>query len=419
MAHQNAHRGLIMVILIVALFFGGAYYLSERGKGTIEVNTYPPQATVFIDGKAQGETPLTITGVTMGYREVAVQKEGYQGNIFRVFLDPTTAKRVINTYLSTTDITMGPSFERFVTTPQGAVKGKDSFYIAAVNGQIFKIDQHSKALIWEKQIENAVISAGPVVSDEYLYVSTLNNQLYCLKEQQILWQQEIEEGIRTLVSLNDGLVLAITWGGTQKIFDQHGELINYYQLKTDILANTIVKSAQTYAFLARNGDVYTVEIVTENFSKLGNLNLSNILVGASNENHIGGIDLQGRISVLNLETQEQKTLPRLRDQAVSAALFQDKLLVSLETGYLLCYDINSGSLQWELNLFATVNNYFFEDNYLYLGSEKGGVFIITDNGEVKAYQNLYSRPISLYAQGQTLHIGSRSGSLITLKIPLF
>ncbi len=45
--------------------------------GTINVTSKPSGATVFVDGVAQGDTPLTVTGVAMGTHDITVVKKGY------------------------------------------------------------------------------------------------------------------------------------------------------------------------------------------------------------------------------------------------------------------------------------------------------------------------------------------------------
>lgn len=50
----------------------------ERKIGGIKIETDPPQATVFIDGKNYGTTPLEIYDLEVGKHELVITKEGYK-----------------------------------------------------------------------------------------------------------------------------------------------------------------------------------------------------------------------------------------------------------------------------------------------------------------------------------------------------
>jgi hypothetical protein len=51
---------------------------SGRFAGDLFVESRPPGATVFMDGKAVGTTPLTLRAVTAGSHVVRLEHEGYR-----------------------------------------------------------------------------------------------------------------------------------------------------------------------------------------------------------------------------------------------------------------------------------------------------------------------------------------------------
>ena len=47
-------------------------------EGSLQVNSVPTGATVYIDGEEMGVTPTTVTNLTLGYHDVILTKTGYQ-----------------------------------------------------------------------------------------------------------------------------------------------------------------------------------------------------------------------------------------------------------------------------------------------------------------------------------------------------
>ncbi|GBC77099.1 hypothetical protein HRbin08_00568 [bacterium HR08] len=60
----------------------------ERASGFINITTDPPKATVFIDGRPVGQTPLVIE-LTAGAHQVVIRKEGYRPIEREIFADPS------------------------------------------------------------------------------------------------------------------------------------------------------------------------------------------------------------------------------------------------------------------------------------------------------------------------------------------
>lgn len=60
----------------------------------MQIVTEPPQATVLIDGKLRGETPLTLTNLTSGTHLVALRKTGYDAVWQTVELAPQDVRTI-------------------------------------------------------------------------------------------------------------------------------------------------------------------------------------------------------------------------------------------------------------------------------------------------------------------------------------
>jgi len=60
---------------------------------TMTIRSEPPQARVYIDGKETGRTPLTVKFNWYGYREVMLQKDGYEIEREVVHLKPPLYER--------------------------------------------------------------------------------------------------------------------------------------------------------------------------------------------------------------------------------------------------------------------------------------------------------------------------------------
>lgn len=62
----------LVVLLLVTLL------LLFTGKSSLEVTTEPKDATVYIDEKEEGKTPLTMRDVQPGNHTLKIRKEGYE-----------------------------------------------------------------------------------------------------------------------------------------------------------------------------------------------------------------------------------------------------------------------------------------------------------------------------------------------------
>jgi TonB family protein len=76
-----ARRPLSFPILLIplALFLGvGAFFfLGANSAGSLEVDSLPPGASLWVDGVEVGSTPMTLTELAPGEHEIAVVKEGF------------------------------------------------------------------------------------------------------------------------------------------------------------------------------------------------------------------------------------------------------------------------------------------------------------------------------------------------------
>jgi len=78
-------------IALLATFLSATTLLlvtRERASGVVSIATDPPKATVFIDGRWIGHTPLVVE-LTAGTHRIVIQKEGYKPIEREIFADPS------------------------------------------------------------------------------------------------------------------------------------------------------------------------------------------------------------------------------------------------------------------------------------------------------------------------------------------
>lgn len=82
--------------------------------GTLVVHSEPSGATVFVDGRNEGSTPISLDRVEQGERDIVVQLEGYASYRGNVLISPGDTSRVDAT------LTPQPGALQVVTLPPGA-----------------------------------------------------------------------------------------------------------------------------------------------------------------------------------------------------------------------------------------------------------------------------------------------------------
>ncbi len=93
----------------------------EKMKGTLSIKTEPDGATVYIDGKNYGLTPIEITDLEIGEHEIVISKDGYAQIIKKIEIkeEPITIEEILTKAIS----------EVFINTkPKGAkviISGKE------------------------------------------------------------------------------------------------------------------------------------------------------------------------------------------------------------------------------------------------------------------------------------------------------
>jgi hypothetical protein len=85
----------IVVILLCCVFIPGCLFNQNSEKGSIEVNSSPHGAAVYIDNEFQGNTPIAIHNITFGSSTVELRYQGYQNWSKTVSISPTTVKLFI------------------------------------------------------------------------------------------------------------------------------------------------------------------------------------------------------------------------------------------------------------------------------------------------------------------------------------
>jgi hypothetical protein len=79
------------MIALLAAVLGAAILLlvtRERASGLVSIATDPPKASVLIDGRWVGHTPLVVE-LTAGTHHIVIRKEGYKPIEREIFADPS------------------------------------------------------------------------------------------------------------------------------------------------------------------------------------------------------------------------------------------------------------------------------------------------------------------------------------------
>lgn len=91
-----AMAGIILLLLILFLRPKISQNNAEQtqspmenlGSGFLEVETFPKDATVFVDGINKGISPLTMGNVAAGVHDIVIKKEGYKDFLKQVEIKP-------------------------------------------------------------------------------------------------------------------------------------------------------------------------------------------------------------------------------------------------------------------------------------------------------------------------------------------
>jgi tetratricopeptide (TPR) repeat protein len=94
--------GICAVAVLVSLGFAASRFLSP----TLEVVSEPAGATVFINGRLAGATPVSLSGMSSGQYAVRIEKNGFQP-VARTLDLPTTGAKV---------------FEKLAVSPAGSLR---------------------------------------------------------------------------------------------------------------------------------------------------------------------------------------------------------------------------------------------------------------------------------------------------------
>jgi len=89
---------IIVIIVILMLLFGqrkaeitvediNADVGASIGSGFLEIETFPDNAEIFIDGVSRGISPVTIYNVDAGLHNIVIKKEGYEDFTSEVNID--------------------------------------------------------------------------------------------------------------------------------------------------------------------------------------------------------------------------------------------------------------------------------------------------------------------------------------------
>ena len=92
---ERMQREVIVLILMCCVLISGCIFNQNGGKGTLEVNSSPNGAAVFLDNGFRGNTPITIDDITLGSHLVELCYLGYENWSANVSITSDTTKLFI------------------------------------------------------------------------------------------------------------------------------------------------------------------------------------------------------------------------------------------------------------------------------------------------------------------------------------
>ena len=147
-------RGAIAVALLAVAIAGGRYLWSalpaaparaaavapkpqppavaRKGTGALRVSSTPPGAQVLVDGKARGITPLTLTDLSTGSHEVALQSDA--GTVTRTVTVSANATAAIDEAIFSGFVTVYSPFEVTVSENGRELRADDRHQIMLAAG---------------------------------------------------------------------------------------------------------------------------------------------------------------------------------------------------------------------------------------------------------------------------------------------
>ncbi|HEX3644517.1 MAG TPA: PEGA domain-containing protein [Vicinamibacterales bacterium] len=147
-------RGVIAAALLAATIAGARYFWSSlpakparpaavepkpvaavpvrKGTGALRVSSTPPGAQVLVDGKARGVTPLTITDVSTGNHEVALQSDA--GTVTRTVSVSANATAAVDEAIFSGFVTVYSPFEVTVSENGRVLRADDRHQIMLTAG---------------------------------------------------------------------------------------------------------------------------------------------------------------------------------------------------------------------------------------------------------------------------------------------
>jgi hypothetical protein len=89
-------RGLALLAVLAGVLQGGGWMFQvlKPRPGTIVVQTTPAGATILVDGRAKGSSPITIQGLSSGSHTVQAVLPGYRAVMRRVDVLPSYKEKL-------------------------------------------------------------------------------------------------------------------------------------------------------------------------------------------------------------------------------------------------------------------------------------------------------------------------------------
>jgi len=191
-------------------------------------------------------------------------------------------------------------------------------FVNSLDKTVYALDADTGEMIWSKRLEGALAS-GPAVNENLIYVTSFDNRLYALEaiSGAVAWTVEAEDWI---------------WGAP------------VYEAGTVYFADV---KGNVFAVDGTSGEQRWVTPIGEQVQTSPVVNGNAVYVGSEGNAEQG----EGMLTALAVDSGEQLWQVSTLSPLYTAPVLVDDLIVvvvSNETAFLVAYDVNSGTQQWQI-----------------------------------------------------------------------
>ncbi len=225
MDRTNVKYALLLVLLLAAGVYAYISYSATAALGVLEVVTEPEGAQVTINGEERGNTPLVIEDVTLGFRDLTLEKEGYDSYHRRLHFRPHQQQRV-DLILSREDLYLEEILSFNSSMPREMVKSEDRLVCVSSSGELAVLDFETTELVWQQDM-NLTVLASPAVLGDTVLMAGFRGQLlaFNLSDGELLWKKELEKGVRRVLAAEDSFYLLHSDYSTISALGADGQLL--------------------------------------------------------------------------------------------------------------------------------------------------------------------------------------------------